>query len=90
MNYIVFAIYILIPIVALIVIRKRNAVSEQNFLFKWIGYYVLGAFSFAFNEIVIPLGFLIYLLYLRPKSKENGALKGTAAMLGLTFFFVPR
>lgn len=88
MNYIVFVIYILIPTIALLVIRKRNGVSEQNFILKWIGYYMLGALSFAFNEMVIPLGFLIYFLYLRPKSKENGGLKGTAAMLGLTFFFV--
>jgi hypothetical protein len=87
MKLIIMILYIALPLVALITLYKRHTIKEDKFLLKWFGYYVLGAFSLTVNQFIMPLGFLIYLFFLR-NPKQNKGLKRSAAILGLIFFLV--
>jgi di/tricarboxylate transporter len=50
-----------------LVYLNKNRADEEEFLFiKLIGYYLLGAFRFNFNEFPLPAGFAVYLLFFRP------------------------
>lgn len=75
-----------ILILGLIYIYTRSDRSEDFLLLKLFGYYILGSFRFNFNKIAIPLGFLIYLLFLHPKMNIRN--KRWAALLGLVIFIV--
>lgn len=79
-------VYIGFIIIGLIYLIRKKSDTEAYFSLKMIGYYILGAFAFNINQIALPLGFLIYLLFLRPKL--NIQIKRQAALLGLIVFIV--
>jgi hypothetical protein len=59
--------------------------EEENYIFiKIIGYSILGSFKLSLNNFPIPLGFIIYLMFLRPKI--NIKSKQISALLGLVIF----
>lgn len=87
MNIIIMILYIALPLIALIILYNRHTIQEDHFMLKWLGYYILGAFFLKINQFMIPLGFLIYLLFLRGP-KQNKSLKRNASLLGLLFFVV--
>lgn len=71
----------------ILIIVKMMDDEEPYHALKIIGYYLIGTFRFTFNRIHIPLGFIIFLLFLRsPEKKQRG--KRYAAGLGLLAFVV--
>lgn len=86
MNLFLYFIFLLLPIVGLVFIYKKREQPENNLALKMIGYYLLGAFSFSFNNLVLPLGFIIFLLAFRPV--VNKKVKQMAAYLGLGIFIL--
>lgn len=79
-------VYTFILIVSfLFLVRKKND-NESNFSLKIIGYLILGSFAFHFNDISLPLGFVVYLLLFHPK--VNVQIKRNAAVLGFLAFIV--
>jgi hypothetical protein len=70
-----------------IIIIYRKSDSCENLLFlKLLGYYLLGSFRFNLNKLAIPLGFILYLIFFKPKLNEKN--KRSAALLGLLFFIL--
>lgn len=69
----------------LFLVRKKDT-SEDYFPLKIIGYFVLGSFAFNFNQISIPLGFVAYLLFFRPKL--NVHVKRMATIFGVFAFIL--
>lgn len=59
--------------------------SELWLSWKLVGYFLLGAFTFTFNEVMLPLGFAACMLFIH-KSKLNIGIKQKAALLGLAVF----
>jgi len=74
----------IILIIMLVCIYKKRENDETNLGFKIIVYYLLGSFTFRMNEFPVPLGFLIFLFFLRPTT--NRSAKHYSAYLGLAFF----
>lgn len=60
--------------------------TEAHFHLKIIGYFVLGSFALNFNQISIPLGFIAYLLFFRPK--QNVRVKRIATVFGVLAFML--
>ncbi|MBC2582435.1 hypothetical protein [Clostridium sp. DJ247] len=75
-----------ILILGLIIIYRKSDKSEDFLFMKLVSYYLLGSFRFNFNKLAIPLGFIIYLIFLRPKL--NTRSKRRATLLGLIFFII--
>jgi hypothetical protein len=70
-----------------LVSRRRSAeTTERGLLLKMIGFTLLGAFTFTLNGFPLPLGFIFYLLIFNRPSRDNRALKHTAAKAGLLLF----
>ncbi|MGL5313246.1 MAG: hypothetical protein ACRC92_08355, partial [Peptostreptococcaceae bacterium] len=70
------------------VYKQREEEHEENLIFKMIGYYLLGCFTFSINgiaeiPIAIPVGFIIYYVSMMDKEKRNKKLKHKCAVLGL-------
>lgn len=63
---------------------KYKAENESYLGMKLIGYYILGAFRLNLNRIALPLGFIIFILFFKPKI--NSSAKRMAAWLGLLIF----
>ncbi len=76
----------LIASVIFVMVKLKDD-KEPYHVLKIIGYYLLGAFRFSFNRIHIPLGFIIFLLFLRSPAKNQRG-KRYAATLGLVAFAV--
>lgn len=75
----------LILIIAFIFIYKKYKTEEEELLIlKLIGYYFLGGFKFSFNNLPLPVGFIIYAAFLKPRS--NKTVKKAIACLGLFAF----
>ncbi|WP_432666646.1 hypothetical protein R9X47_09905 [Wukongibacter baidiensis] len=69
------------------IMAKMKDDEEPYYVLKIILYYLLGAFRFSFNQIHMPLGFIIFFLFLRsPQNNQRG--KRYAAGLGLIAFAV--
>ncbi|WP_437833598.1 hypothetical protein ACQRXC_22105 (plasmid) [Niallia taxi] len=79
-------IYIVLVVGGLVYLIKKKCDTEAKFPLKIIGYYILGVFAFKFNGIALPLGFIIYLLFFRPK--VNADIKRQAAIFGLIIFII--
>jgi len=60
--------------------------AESYFPLKVIGYFILGSFAFNFNQISLPLGFIVYLLFFRPTL--NIDVKRMASVFGVLAFIV--
>ncbi|HOO12134.1 MAG TPA: hypothetical protein PK684_04190 [Bacillota bacterium] len=68
----------------LVYIYVKSDRKEEFLFLKLLGYYALGVFRLNLDRIAVPLGFIIYMLWMRPK--QNAASKRQAAILGLIFF----
>ncbi|MDF9759548.1 hypothetical protein OKW24_001321 [Peribacillus simplex] len=80
-------VYTVILIVCFLFLVWKNDDQESYFPLKIIGYFILGSFAFNFNQISLPLGFVVYLIFFRPKL--NVQVKRIAAVFGfLAFIFV--
>lgn len=74
-------------VVFLILIYKNYRQEEEELLgLKLIGYYFLGGFRFNFNNVTLPLGYIIYIVFFRPKT--NSTAKRYSAVLGLIIFII--
>ncbi|MFS0864848.1 hypothetical protein [Fredinandcohnia sp. 179-A 10B2 NHS] len=67
-----------------LVLKKEEA--ESFSALKIIGYFILGSFTFNINQISLPLGFVVYLLFLRPTI--NVDVKRLAAIFGFLAFIL--
>lgn len=79
-------VYTVILIVSFICLVLKKGEAESNFPLKLIGYFILGSFTFNFNQIPLPLGFIVYLLFFRPTL--NVDVKRMAAIFGVFAFIV--
>jgi len=79
-------IYIVILIVSFLILVRKNVDEEPNLPFKLIGYYLLGLFFFNFNQISLPIGFVVYLLFFQ--AKLNFKVKRVAAVVGVVTLLV--
>ena len=82
--YINILLTIVVIAAMLLIYTTYRTDKEDYFILKLLGYYFLGAFRFNFNHIAIPLGFLIYAIFLKPNI--NRTAKRLAALLGLVIF----
>jgi len=73
-------------IIAIILIHRSSDKTEEFLILKLFGYYFIGSFKFNMNTLAIPLGFLIYVIAIHPKT--NIQSKKNAAVLGLIIFFI--
>ncbi|MEH7098051.1 hypothetical protein [Neobacillus vireti] len=83
MASIIYAVLLLVSF--LFLIRKKSD-PESYFPLKIIGYFVVGSFTFNFNQLSFPLGFIVYLIFVRPKLNVN--VKRIAAVMGVLVFFL--
>jgi hypothetical protein len=86
-------VYTILFLGSILFLARKKDESEAYFLPKIIGCFLLGSFAFTFNGFSLPLGFFVYLLFLRPKL--NVDVKRVAALLGviafiLTYWIVPQ
>ncbi|WP_099355121.1 hypothetical protein [Fredinandcohnia onubensis] len=79
-------VYTVILIVSFIFLVLKRDEVESNFPLKIIGYFILGSFTFNFNQIPLPLGFIVYLLFFRPTL--NVDVKRMAAIFGVFTFIL--
>ncbi|WP_246943524.1 hypothetical protein [Bacillus pinisoli] len=79
-------IYTVLLTATLIFLMWKKEEEESIFPLKIIGYYLLGSFAFNFDELSIPLGFIVYLLFFRPKL--NVKVKRMAAIIGVVSFVI--
>ena len=65
--------------------NKKEEV-EEYLGFKLVGFYMLGLFTFSFNfeyiKFVLPIGFIIYLLFIKNKERKNNIIKKKATVFG--------
>ena len=64
-------------------IKKEEA--EKYLGLKLIGFYLLGAFTFNLDSfsLIIPVGFVLYLLFMKNKERANNMIKKKASIMGL-------
>ncbi|MBT2684980.1 hypothetical protein [Bacillus sp. ISL-37] len=79
-------IYNVILIASFIFLLQKKDDTEAYFPLKIIGYFLLGSFAFNLNQVSLPLGFILYLLFFRPKL--NAHVKRMAAVLGVFSFII--
>ncbi|GHI00997.1 hypothetical protein [Neobacillus kokaensis] len=79
-------IYTIILIISLLFLIRKKDDFESYFLLKIMGFFILGSFAFHFNQISLPLGFLVFLLFFRPKL--NVDVKRKAAVYGVLAFMM--
>ncbi|MBS8266465.1 hypothetical protein DYI25_18755 [Mesobacillus boroniphilus] len=79
-------IYNVILIASFIFLLRKKDDTESYFPLKIIGYFLLGSFAFNLNQVSLPLGFILYLLFFRPKL--NAHVKRMAAVLGVFSFII--
>ncbi|MBY6037845.1 hypothetical protein KUV80_14325 [Fictibacillus nanhaiensis] len=71
----------------LIWIYIKKADREETYIgWKIIGYYLLGTFTFRMDSWVLPAGFVIFLLFFRPRLYVNRQVKKWAAIAGVLSF----
>ncbi|WP_134683884.1 hypothetical protein [Brevibacillus migulae] len=58
--------------------------AESNLPLKIVGYFLLGAFTFQINEFAVPLGFLVFRMFVRPA--KNSRVKQRAVYFGFAIF----
>lgn len=65
--------------------NKKEEV-EEYLGFKLVGFHMLGLFTFSFNfeyiKFVLPIGFIIYLLFMKNKERKNNIIKKKATVFG--------
>jgi len=74
----------------LIYLYNKKEEVEQYLGFKLIGFYMLGAFTFNFNfeyyfeyfTFAVPIGFIIYILFMKNNERKNKITKKKATVFG--------
>jgi hypothetical protein len=56
----------LIFIGILVYLFMKRETDEENLVFKFIGYALLGGFHLNLNGLILPVGILIYFFFLKP------------------------
>ncbi|MEH7120697.1 hypothetical protein V7128_25300 [Neobacillus vireti] len=79
-------VYTVILLVSLLFLVRKKEETESYFLLKIIGYFVIGSFAFNINQLSLPLGFVVNLMFFRPKL--NGHVKRIAAFMGVLAFIL--
>lgn len=79
-------VYTVILIVSFLFLVRKQTEAETYFPLKIVGYFILCSFSFNFNQITLPLGFIVYLLFFRPKL--NVDVKRVASVFGVLAFIL--
>lgn len=79
-------VYTGVLIVSFLFLVRKKTETEAYFPLKIVGYFILGSFAFNFNQFTLPLGFLLYLLFFRPKL--NVDVKQMAAVFGVAAFIL--
>jgi hypothetical protein len=79
-------VYTVILIVSFLFLVWKKDEAESYFPLKIIGYFILGSFAFNFNQISLPLGFIVYLLFFRPTL--NVDVKRMASLFGVLAFIL--
>jgi len=80
-----FLFFMIVLILGIVYLYSNRETVEDLLLLKLVGYYILGAFYFNLNGLVIPLGFLISFLF-RPV--ENLKIKREASIFGLIMMII--
>ncbi len=83
MTSIVYSVLLVVSFIFL-VLKKKEA--ESYFPLKIIGYFILGSFAFNFNQVPLPLGFILYLIFFRPSL--NIDIKRLASIFGVLSFIL--
>ena len=83
----------IVVIIGLVKIHKCKEEDEKYLVLKMIGFYLLGSFSFNFNiteftYIFVPIGFLVYYLFMEHKERKNKVLKNKCAKWGLIILII--
>ncbi|MEF3313236.1 hypothetical protein PV433_30545 [Paenibacillus sp. GYB004] len=87
LQWFFFAVTITASLLILGWIARSRQEHEPYLFLKLFGYSALGASTFIFNGIRLPLGFLLFLLFLaRPRT--NPKVKRRAALFGLCLFLL--
>ncbi|WP_409250680.1 hypothetical protein V1502_10925 [Bacillus sp. SCS-153A] len=81
MNNITQMILLLLTTIVVVILYRKSKEDEPYLLIKLFGFTFLGAFFLDFNELRLPLGFVVILLLFR-KLKVNVEPKFTAASFG--------
>lgn len=81
MNISLYLLLVFGVIAILIAIKKRSE-DEPYFYLKVVGFYFLGLLSVKINSIVIPVGFLIFLLLAKRKITLNKSVKTIVTYIG--------
>ncbi|MFS1518970.1 hypothetical protein V1503_21275 [Bacillus sp. SCS-151] len=76
---------VLLIVCCLYLVWKKDE-EESYFPLKVVGYFILGSFAFSFNQITLPLGFILYILFFRPAL--NVEVKRMAAVFGVITFII--
>lgn len=76
-----------LSIIIFIFIAKYKDEDEEYFVFKLIGFYILGSFNFTFNNssflpIILPVGFIYFIYFMKDKNRKNNKSKIKSAYLG--------
>lgn len=80
-----FLFWTFILIAGLLLFYKSREQDEDFLVLKLIGYYFLGSFTFHFNGLALPVGFIIT-LFMRPPT--NRSIKRGAAIFGLVMMII--
>lgn len=84
---IVQILWILLIAAILVYIYKTFKTEEEEYAeFKVLGYYLLGGFRVFYNNLIIPLGFVVFLLFMKPE--KNQKMKKVAAVFGVIMLFL--
>ena len=86
-------VIMIVAIIGLVKIHKCKEEDEEYLVLKMIGFYLLGSFSFNFNitefmYIFVPIGFLVYYLFMEHKERKNKVLKNKCAKWGLIILII--
>ncbi|WP_421380851.1 hypothetical protein ACOJQI_18755 [Bacillus salacetis] len=86
MDIITIVLLLLLQAAGVIYLHSKPAEEETNLFLKLIGYSILGSFSFGINQIKLPVGFAVFLLFFKPSM--NTKVKKQAALQGLAIFLL--
>jgi len=72
----------------LIYLYNKKEEVEKYLIFKLIGFYILGTFTFNFKyfTFTLPIGFIIYLLFMKNNERKNKITKKKATVFGFIIF----
>ncbi|KAF0820698.1 MULTISPECIES: hypothetical protein [unclassified Cytobacillus] len=80
-----FIIFLLIWAAGIYLLFRSRNEEEEHLVLKLIGYYILGTFTFSFNGIILPVGFVIS-LFLKPG--KNRGVKRISSVFGLVIMLL--